>query len=62
MSVKDWIIILTIVMFLVWAISGTGNVNRKNYCMASLIIIAVIFGLAICVSILVAVIGLALSA
>jgi hypothetical protein len=45
MSVKDWFItifilaipIIGIVMYLVWAFGSTGNLNRRNFCRASLL-------------------------
>ena len=66
MSVKDWVItliilalpLINIVMLLVWAFGGTGNINRRNYCRASLLIFAIILGLAICVSVLTVLVGL----
>lgn len=67
MSVKDWVItliilalpLINIVMLLVWAFGGSGNINRRNYCRASLLIFAIILGLAICVSLLTVLVGLA---
>jgi hypothetical protein len=66
MSVKDWVItliilalpLINIVMILVWAFGGTGNINRRNYCRASLLIFAIFLGLAICVSLLTLLVGL----
>ena len=45
LSVGDWFItilvlaipIVGLIMYLVWAFGSSGNVNRKNYCMAMLI-------------------------
>ncbi len=59
MSVKDWVITMIIlaipvvglVMLIVWIVSSTGNINRRNYCLASLIIAAIIIGLVIIFSI-----------
>ena len=53
MSTKDWILTLivmflpciNIIMMFVWAFSGSGNLNRRNYCRAYLLIMAVLFGL-----------------
>lgn len=50
MSVKDWLVTLilliipcvNIVMLIVWAASSSGNLNRKNYCIAYLIVLAAI--------------------
>ena len=50
MSVKDWLITWIImlipcvglIMGIVWAFSNKGNLNRKNYCRAYLIIVAAI--------------------
>lgn len=51
MSMGDWILTLLaamipcagIILYLVWAFSSTGNINRRNFCRAQLIIIAVVF-------------------
>jgi ABC-type Fe3+ transport system permease subunit len=51
MSLKDWIITLllsaipcvNIILLIVWAVSATGNENRRNYARASLIL-AIIAG------------------
>lgn len=45
MSVGDWMItifvlaipVVNIIMYLYWAFSDSGNVNRKHFCQASLI-------------------------
>ncbi len=50
LDLKDWIIVLIVqmipcigfIMTLVWAF-GAGNVNRKRYCQANLIILAISF-------------------
>ncbi|MCL1861994.1 MAG: hypothetical protein FWF78_00320 [Defluviitaleaceae bacterium] len=50
MSTKDWAITLAIItlipcvgiiMAFVWAFGNTGNLNRRNYCRAYLIIMAI---------------------
>jgi len=46
-------------MYFVWAFSGTGNLNRRNYCRAYLILLAVVIVLYI---ILFAVFGAAILA
>jgi len=59
MSVGDWIITLILlyiplvgfVCMLYWALSSSGNVNRKNFAIAALIIAVVVIILAIAVSI-----------
>ena len=51
MSVKDWFItifilaipIVGIVMYLVWAFGSTGNLNRRNFCRASLLWVVIVF-------------------
>lgn len=53
MSVKDWFItililaipVVNIVMYLVWAFGSSGNLNRRNFCRATLL--WVVIGLAI---------------
>lgn len=65
MSVKDWVLTLIIlalpvvnlVMLLVWAFGSTGNINRKNYCLASLIMIAIAMALSLCFFVLAALVG-----
>ena len=50
MSVKDWLITflifiipcVNIVMLIVWAVSSTGNINRRNYARAYLILLGII--------------------
>ncbi len=41
-----WIPLVNIIMYVVWAISDTGNVNRKRFCQASILwfLIVVAFG------------------
>ena len=66
MSVKEWLVtliilalpLINIVMMFVWAFGGTGNINRRNYCRAALLIFAVVFGLSICVTLLALLVGL----
>ena len=49
MSTKDWLIVflvsilpcVNIIMLFVWAFSGSGNHNRRNYARAYLIFIAI---------------------
>ena len=49
MEVKDWVITLLIsfipcanfIMLIVWAVSKTGNINRKNYAKAQLIMMVI---------------------
>ena len=53
MSTKDWLIVflisiipcVNIIMWFVWAFSGSGNHNRRNYARAYLIFIAIVIGL-----------------
>jgi len=53
MSTKDWLLTLlifmlpcvNIIMLFVWAFSGSGNHNRRNYSRATLILVAIITGL-----------------
>ena len=55
MSVKDWLITMLImaipivgfVMLLVYAFGDNGNVNRKNWAKAQLIVLAIVLGLVI---------------
>ncbi|SHJ21633.1 hypothetical protein [Hespellia stercorisuis] len=65
MSMGDWIVTLllmmipcaNIVLMFVWAF-GHGNVNRKNWCRASLAIMGVLLGIYILVAIFAVVVGI----
>ena len=65
MSVGDWFItllvlairIVNIIMYLVWALSSSGNVNRKNFCMASLLWFLIIFAFLFLVAFILPVLG-----
>ncbi len=37
--------IVNLVMYLVWALSGSGNVNRRNFCRASIYWFLIILGI-----------------
>lgn len=60
MSVKDWVItllllvipIVNIILLFVWAFSGDTNENKKNYCKAQLIMLAIILGINIIIAII----------
>ncbi|MFG0213610.1 hypothetical protein ACFU8X_10935 [Brevibacillus porteri] len=53
MSVKEWLItflimmvpVVNLVMYFVWAFGSEGNLNRKNWAKANLLIIGVCIGL-----------------
>ena len=53
MSMGDWILTILalfipcvgVIIYLIWAFSKKGNVNRRNYCRAFLIIYAVIMAI-----------------
>ena len=55
MSVGQWVVTylvmmipcIGLIMTIVWAASSTGNLNRRNYCRAYLILIAVILVLTV---------------
>lgn len=60
MSMGDWLLTIVVMlllpcvgipMYFVWAFSKNGNINRRNYCRAYLIVtgISLIIGLIICV-------------
>lgn len=52
MSMGDWVLTILasfipcvgMILYIVWAFSKKGNVNRRNYCRANLIIMAVVMG------------------
>lgn len=51
MSMGDWVLTILaamipcagIILYIVWAFSSNGNVNRRNFCRAQLVIMAVVF-------------------
>lgn len=53
MSVKEWVItylilmipVVNLVMYFVWAFGSEGNLNRKNWAKANLLILGVCIGL-----------------
>jgi hypothetical protein len=69
MTVGEWMLTLLVlaiplvnlVMYLVWAFSGTGNVNRRNFCRASIYWVLIIVGLWLAVAVLAAVAGVVTS-
>jgi hypothetical protein len=68
-TVGDWIITLILlaipvvnfIMLIVWAVSDTTPLSKRNYAKASLILLGVMIGLAIVFGILAAVLGIATS-
>ena len=53
--------LVNLVMYLVWALSGAGNVNRRNFCRASIYWFLIILGFSLAVLILAAVAGVVIS-
>jgi len=59
MTVGDWMITLLvlglplvgIIMYLYWALSSTGNVNRKNFCIASILWLCIIMGITLAIAV-----------
>lgn len=59
MSMGDWLLTILaalipcggLILYIVWAFSSTGNVNRRNFCRAQLIIMAVVFVLYLIIAI-----------
>ena len=53
MTVGDWMLTLLVlaislvnlIMYLVWALSSSGNLNRRNFCRASIYWFLIILGL-----------------
>ena len=53
MTVGDWMLtllvlaipIVNLIMYLFWGLSSTGNVNRRNFCKASIYWVLIIFGI-----------------
>ena len=69
MTVGDWMLtllvlaipIVNLIMYLVWALSSYGNINRRNFCRASIYWFLIILGLYLSVMFLVIVAGVATS-
>ncbi len=65
MTVRDWMITILIlaipfvnlIMYLVWAFGSDGNINRKNFCKASLIWFCIIVGISLVFGLIGALIG-----
>ncbi|NIP24294.1 MAG: hypothetical protein GWN67_08960 [Phycisphaerae bacterium] len=53
MTVGDWMLtllvlaipVVNLIMYLVWALSGSGNLNRRNFCRASIYWFLIILGI-----------------
>lgn len=66
MTVGEWMITLlvlalpfiNIIMYIVWALDGNGNANRRNFCRASLLWFFIILAISIMVFIVMAALGL----
>jgi hypothetical protein len=57
MTVGDWMVtililaipLVNIVMYLYWALSSSGNINRKTFCQATLIWVLIMLGIGVIV-------------
>ncbi len=66
LTVGDWVItlivlsipVVNLIFLLYWALSSNSNVNRKNLCIAYLILMAIFIGIAIVFGVLALVLGL----
>lgn len=53
MTVGDWMLtilvlaipVVNLIMYLVWALSSSGNINRRNFCRASIYWFLIILGI-----------------
>ena len=69
MSVVDWMLtllilaipLLNIVMYLYWAFSNSGNVNRKNFCIAALIWLLILCGIGLIIAVIGGFLGMVFS-
>ena len=69
MSVVDWMLtllilaipLLNIIMYLYWAFSNSGNVNRKNFCIASLIWFLILCGIGLIIAVIGGFLGMVFS-
>ena len=67
MTVGDWMLTLLVlaiplvnlIMYLVWALSGSGNLNRRNFCRASIYWFLIILGIYVLILALVGVASVA---
>ena len=70
MTVGDWMItifvlalpLINVIMYIVWALDGTGNANRRNFCRASLLWFVIMLGISIIIFIVMAALGLLIGA
>jgi hypothetical protein len=70
MTVGEWMLtllvltipIVNLVMYLVWGLSGTGNINRRNFCRASIYWVLIILGIYLVFMVLALVVGVVTSA
>jgi hypothetical protein len=66
LTVGDWMVTLlilalplvNIIMLLVWAFSSGGNLNRRNYCRASLLWFLIMLALSLVVFVVMAALGI----
>jgi len=69
MTVGSWMLTLLVlaiplvnlIMYLVWALSGSGNLNRRNFCRASIYWFLIILGIYVLILALVGVASVATS-
>lgn len=69
MSMGDWLLTILaamipcagLILYLVWAFSSTGNINRRNFCRAQLIIMAVVFVLYLIIVVIFGVVALGMT-
>ena len=70
MTVGDWMLtllvlaipIVNLIMYFVWGLSGTGNINRRNFCKASIYWFFIILGIYLVFMLLALVVRVATSA
>ena len=66
LSVKEWVITLlllcipfvNIILIIYWAVSSSSNLNRKNFCIAYLVLFLIMFIISIVLLIIAFVLGL----
>lgn len=69
MSMGDWLLTILVAMipcaglilYFVWAFSSTGNINRRNFCRAQLVIMGVVFVLYLIIAVVFGVVALGMT-
>ncbi len=66
MTVGDWFVtllvlavpVVNVIMYLVWACGSSGNLNRKNFCVASILCFVIVLAFVVVISLFASVSGM----